>query len=110
MDFEDYYYWMYHNKYDLCKITKQIRMKKFIREAPIGNGKSAAIRKWISVHKIDKFLIIVPTVNIAEKFYTKLNNEFIWLCVNEDALKEFHKAVHNEVNIIITIYNSASKC
>ena len=31
------------DKYDLCKITKQIRTKKFICEAPIGSGKSTAI-------------------------------------------------------------------
>ena len=88
-------------------------MKKFICEAPIGSGKSTAIRKWISSHKTDKFLVIVPTVNIAEEFYTKLNDmkvNSIQLCVNDNAFKEFHKAVHNEVNIIITTYNTASKC
>ncbi|KAK8893673.1 hypothetical protein M9Y10_022100 [Tritrichomonas musculus] len=32
MDYEDYYYYMNLNKTDLCKITKQIRSKKFIYE------------------------------------------------------------------------------
>ena len=104
---------MDHNKYDLRKITKQIRMKKFICEAPIGSGKSTAIRKWISSHKTEKFMVIVPTVNIAEDFYTKqsvMDVKSIQLCVNDNAFKEFHKAVQNEVNIIITTYNTASKC
>lgn len=35
MDYEDYKYCMNHDKYDLGKITKQIRTKKFIYEAPI---------------------------------------------------------------------------
>ena len=48
-------------------------MKKFICEAPIGSGKSTAIRKLKSSHKTDKFLVIVPTVNIAEEFYSKMN-------------------------------------
>ena len=104
---------MDHNRYDLRKITKQIRMKKFICEAPIGSGKSTAIRKWISSHKTEKFMVIVPTENIAEEFYTKLIDmdvKSIRLCVNYNAFKEFHKAVHNEVSIIITTYNIASKC
>ena len=87
-------------------------MKKFICEAPIGSGKSTAIRKWISSHKTEKFMVIVPTVNIAEEFYTKLIDmkvKSIQLCVNDNAFKEFHKAVHNEVNIIITTYNTTSK-
>lgn len=97
--------------YNLRKITKQIRTKKFICEAPIGSGKSTAIRIWISAHKDNKYMVIVPTVNIAEEFYTKLsNNESIRLCVNENAFKEFHKAVHYEVNIIVTTYHTASKC
>lgn len=32
------------------------------------------------------------------------------LCVKEDAYKEFHKAVYNEANVIITTYNTASEC
>ena len=111
MDYDDYYYCMDHNKYDLRKITKQIRTKKFICEAPIGSGKSTAIRKWISSHNTEKFMVIVPTVNIAEEFYTKLNKDLnIRLCVNDNAFSEFRKAVYNEVNIIITTYNTASKC
>ena len=49
-------------------------------------------------------------MNIAEEFYTKLNDKSIRLCVNDNEFKEFHKAVHNEVNIIITACNTASKC
>ena len=44
MDYDDYLS-MNQNKYDLFKITKQIRSKKFICEAPIGSGKSGEIRK-----------------------------------------------------------------
>ena len=104
---------MDHNKYDLRKITKQIRMKKFICEAPIGSGKSTAIRKWKSSYKTEKFMVIVPTVNIAEDFYTKqsvMDVKSIQLRVNDNAFKEFHKVVQNEVNIFITTYNTASKC
>ena len=113
MDYDDYYYCIDHNKYDLRKITKQIRMKKLICEAPIGSGKSTAIRKRISSHKTENLMEIVSTVNIAKEFYTKLNDmdvKSIQLCVNDNAFKEFHKAVHNEVNKIITTYNTASKC
>ena len=45
IDNENYYYYMNHNKYDLRKITKQIRSKKFICEAPMGSSKSTAIHK-----------------------------------------------------------------
>ena len=116
IDYDTYYYCMDHSKYELREITRQIRTKKFICEAPIGSGKSSAIRKWISAHKTNKFMVIVPTVNIAEEFYTKLckMNEAdeinIRLCVSDNAFKEFHKAVHSQVNVIITTYNTASKC
>ena len=91
-----------------------------------------AIHKWISSHKANKFIVIVPTVNIAEGFYTKLSGiciavcgtdlaqqEFdspmnrklkIRLCVNDNVFQEFHKGQHDEVNVIITTYNNSSKC
>ena len=70
--YEDYYDYLSrdHNRHDLNKITKKIRPKKFICEAPIGSSKSTAIRKLISSYKTEKFMVIVPTVNIAEEFYT----------------------------------------
>ncbi len=110
IDYDDYYYCMNLSRYDLRKITKQIRMKKFICEASIGSGKSTAIHKWISSHKTEKFMVIVPTLNIAEEFYTKINDKSIRLCVNDNAFKEFRKAIHNELNVIITTDNTASKC
>lgn len=58
-------------------------------------------------------MVIVPTLNITEEFYTILsdmNVKSIRLYVNDNAFKEFHKAVQNEVNIIITTYSTASKC
>ena len=58
-------------------------------------------------------MFIVQTVNIAEEFYTKMSDidvKSIRFCVNDNAFKKFHKVVHNEVNIIITTYNTASKC
>ncbi|KAK8900271.1 hypothetical protein M9Y10_002594 [Tritrichomonas musculus] len=59
-------------------------------------------------------MVIVPTVNIAEEFYTKLTplivNNSIRLCVKDDAFKEFRKAVNDEVNIVITTYSTAFKC
>ena len=113
MDYDDYYS-MDHSKYDLSITTKQIRTKKFICEAPIGSGKSTAIRKWIFSHATERFMIIIPTVNIAEEFYIKLGNMNrelrMRLCVNDNAFREFHKAVHAGVNVIITTYNTASKC
>lgn len=60
---------------------------------------------WISVHKDNKFIVIVLTVNIAEKFYTNLNplfdNKSLRICVKNDAFKEFHKAINYEVNLIL---------
>ena len=73
VDYDEFYF-MDRNKYDLRKITKQIRTKKFICEALIGSGKSTAIRKWISSHSTERFMVIVPTVNIATEFYTKLSD------------------------------------
>ena len=32
------------------------------------------------------------------------------MCVNKNTYKEFYKAVQNEVNTIVTTYNTASKC
>ena len=57
-------------------------------------------------------MVIVPTLNITEEFYTILsdmNVKSIRLYVNDNAFKEFHKAVHNEVNIIITC-NTSPEC
>ena len=90
-DYDDDYHCKNHNKYDLRKITKQIRSKKFICEAPIDSGKSTAIRKLISSHKTEVFMVIVPTVNIAEEFYTKLSNmnvKPIRLGVNDNAFNK----------------------
>ena len=53
----------------------------------IGSGKLTAIRKCISSHKTENFMVIDPTVNIAEEFYMKLsdmNAKFIRLRANED--------------------------
>ena len=111
---DDAYFCKSYNKCDLCKITKQIRNKKFIREAPIGSDKSPAKRRYISAHKDNKFMVIVPIVNIAEEFYTKLtliiDDKSIRFCVKDDASKEFGKAVNDEVNIVITTYCTVSKC
>ena len=50
-------------------------------------------------------------MNIAEEFYAKLGEELnTRLCVNDNAISEFRKAVYNGVNVIITTYNTASKC
>ena len=32
------------------------------------------------------------------------------MCVNKNTYKEFYKAVQNEVNTIVTTYNTAFKC
>lgn len=37
------------------------------------------------------------------------NESNIRLCANMNAFKEFHKKDHNDVNVIITTYNTASK-
>lgn len=59
-------------------------------------------------------IISSPKVNIAEKFYTKLDimnkGLNIRLCVNDNAFSEFHNVLYNEINIIITSYRTASKC
>ena len=95
-------------------MTKQIRNKKIICEAPIGSGKSTAIHKWIASHSTERFMVRIPTVNIANQFYTTLcnmNNELnIQLCVNDNTFSEFYKAVYSKINIIITTYHIASKC
>lgn len=54
--------------------NKQNKTKKFISEAPICSSKSKKFRKSISSHKADKYKVIVPTANISEEIYTKLND------------------------------------
>ena len=113
-------YYATNFRYDLDKRTKDVVTKKFICEAPVGSGKSTAIRKWISHHEWKWFMVIVPTVNIAEEFYVKLSDmlnydvepkkKHIRLCVNDNAFSDFTKAVYDNVNVIITTYNAAAKC
>lgn len=80
-----------------------------------------ATRKWISAQKYNKFNVLDTTVNIAEKFYTKLcsinvaeldypmDNKSIRLWVNEYSFIRFHKIIH-EVNVIIITSNTAIQC
>lgn len=111
IDCKDYY--ETHDRYTFSKRTKQITTKKLICEAPIGSEKNSSIQKWISYHETDRFMVIVPTVNITEKFYVKLygmmlsDNEPVskhkYLCVNYNAFNEFIKVIFNEVGCKITI-------
>ena len=40
-----------------------------------------------------------------------MNDEInIQLCFSDNAFKEYHIAVYGQVNVIITTYNTASKC
>lgn len=113
-------------KYD-DKGTKFIKsteksIKKFICQAPIGSGKSTALRKWIyNTVPNNKFILIVPTINIAMEFYSKLfvalNNkypnsvdELIKACVKEGAFKEFKQAIISFIPVVITTFSTASKC
>lgn len=102
--------------------TREKAIKKFICQAPIGSGKSTAIRKWIynTVPK-NKFILIVPTINIALEFYSKLyvalnNNHpknidnIIKVCVKDGAFKEFKQAITSFVPVVITTFSTASKC
>ena len=56
-------------------------------------------------------MVIIPTVNIVEEFYTKLcnmNKELnMQLWVKKNAFNEFR---YKQDNIIITTFNTASKC
>ena len=58
----------YHNKYDLHKTTYQIKTKKFICEALIRSCKFSSIRKWITFHKADRLMVIVPTKGFMLSF------------------------------------------
>lgn len=86
---------------------RQIRIN-FICEGSICSGKSTAIWKQISAHKDNKFMVIVPTINKVEEFYTKLTQSIdkksIRICVKDDAFKKNLKAVNDKVNIVITTY------
>ena len=68
-------------------------------------------------------MVIDLTVKTAEVFYIKLGNICItkldsplnknvniWLYSKYKVFKVFHKAVNNKVNVIITRYNTESKC
>ena len=55
------------------EITIEKTKKKFICQAPIGSGKSTALRKWIyNTVPNNKFILVVPTISIAMEFYSKL--------------------------------------
>ena len=102
--------------------TVEKTIKKFICQAPIGSGKSTAIRKWIyNTVPNNKFILIVPTINIALEFYTKLyvalnNNhskdidKLIKVCVKDGAFKEFKQAITSFIPVVITTFSTASKC
>ena len=122
--------------------TLKYREKKFIIDAPIGCGKSSAVCKWIfktvlnqngsSICSRDnqeypaesKFILIVPTINIASEFYNKIYrdiillnnvgesemNKYLTLCIKDGAFDEFKKAFTKNVKIIITTYSTASRC
>ena len=112
--------------------TRQYRERKFIIDAPIGCGKSSAVCKWISKTVLNqkdniecsadsKFILIVPTINIASEFYNKIYNDFIHLnhtaenkyltlCIKDGAFDEFKQAFTKNVRIIITTYSTASRC
>ena len=94
------------------EITIENTIKKFICQAPIGSGKSTALRKWPN----NKFILVIPTINIAMEFYSKLyvalnNNhpknidEIIKVCIKEGAFKEFKAAITHFVPVVITKVN-----
>ena len=103
-------------EYDDCINTRTTHINKFICEAPVGCGKSTALREWmINTILKSKYILIVPTVNIALEFYTKLNKKInnsglIRVCVKENAFADFRKAINDFVPIVITTYYTASKC
>ncbi len=112
----------YNNEGTEITTTIEKSIKKFICQAPIGSGKSTAIRKWIyNTVSNNKFILIVPTINIALEFYTKiyvaLNNnhpkdidKLIKVCVKDGAFKEFKQAITSFVPVVITTFSTASKC
>ena len=109
---------------------------KFICEAPVGSGKSTAIKKFIqnqitkSIQENEykyKFIVIVPTINIAEQFASNLsidtekNDGTLTIethmefnpCVSEGAFKSFKDKLKKPISdepLIITTYSTASKC
>ena len=106
---------------------------KFICDAPVGSGKSTAIKKFMTNWIIEelkgdlterfKFIYIVPTVNIAEHFcnnfkitYEKVNESAsyeITPSVGEGAFKDFKQRMKDPIELsplIVTTYSTASKC
>lgn len=96
---------------------------KFICNAPIGSGKSTAIRNWIvntynnednEVIGKRKYILIVPTVNIALEFYSKMmpqmNQKQIQCCVQDEAFKSFKNSIKKGISVIITTYHTAKTC
>lgn len=61
-------------------------------------------------------MVLVPTVNIAEEFYKKMlmmnknKDKSIILCIKDNAFKTFNNSIRNECDVIITTYNTESKC
>ena len=72
--------------------------------------------------KVYRFIVIVPTINIAYSFYNKIIHssrlliahsmldQFVCLCIKNRAFEDFKKAVINKISIIITTYCTALRC
>ena len=119
---------------DETSVSKGI---KFICDAPVGSGKSTAIKKFLTNWIIEelkgdlterfKFIYIVPTVNIAEHFCNNFKITYqqeidtvnesasyeIKPCVGEGAFKDFKQQMKDPIELsplIVTTYSTASKC
>ena len=115
---------------DESSVSKGI---KFICDAPVGSGKSTAIKRFMTNWIIEelkgdlserfKFIYIVPTVNIAEHFCNKFTIKFrteydsaeygIVPSVGEGAFKDFKQRMKDPIELvplIVTTYSTASKC
>ena len=80
---------------------------KFIIRAPIGSGKSTAIRKWTSSTE-DNYIIITPTTNIAGEFFNGIDCKNKILATEEGAFKALKDAIDENVRIVITTFSTAS--
>ncbi|KAK8836653.1 hypothetical protein M9Y10_037589 [Tritrichomonas musculus] len=103
-------------EYDDCINTRTTHINKFICEAPVGCGKSTALREWmINTILKSKYILIVPTVNIALEFYTKLNKKInnsglIRVCVKENAFADFRKAIISGYRRLLSTRNKSTIC
>lgn len=80
--------------------------------ASFGSSEGPALMKHTIESEDNNYIIVVPTINIANDFYKTFNNkkDSFKLCINDGAFKDIKLAFDNNVRVILTMHHTASRC